>query len=322
MGEALITRKGYALKKGANATPDKMLKGYGAYVGKNLIQGTLNLKEEIKLSVEPPFPSLPSSGRAHILEYNGEIHCLQGNNHYKLIHNNMTTWERLGSFELGECLVLATQDYSGDNVIYAIASNNREGTFKNGKWTYKDVINDIRSISESAITKYTNSRLYYTYYDTSDNTYRLVYAVTIGLHSLRTIPYSFVNGSIIQYNKYLHLLGGTSSPRSHYIVDYGDSHFNEPTFTKLKDLPFDFYHGKAECIDDKLFLIGGQERRNHVAIFDNDTLIRDYASDEFSQYDYSVSNYNPLKIDDVIYDMDNQYNLKQIAEKNFTKTIG
>ena len=206
----------------ANATADKILKPYKAYVGKNLITGTyvpqvvkidgVTVTEDLNLLsalTDFKFPELPYNfyyGSAVVL--NNEIHILGGSggdqNHYKF---NGTSWTKVSTlpskFYCGSAVVLNNEIHILGGFIY-----NTTGHYKlNGtSWT-----------------------------------------------KVSTLPYEFYYGSAVVLNNKIHILGGEGST---YDYEY---HYNINKGNKLNKLPYRFYAGSAVVLNNEIHILGGND---------------------------------------------------------------
>ncbi len=70
------------------------------------------------------------------------------------------------------------------------------------------------------------------------------------------LPINFYNGGAVLFNNELHILGGTSSPTSHYKYSNGK-------WISVGSLPVSFIGGGAVVYDDELHIVGGQNNTKH-----------------------------------------------------------
>lgn len=112
----------------ANATADKILEGYSAYVGRELVEGKLRLTEE---TVDLMFEKLPYGFiQGSAVVFNNEIHILGSNggnngiNHYKW---DGTTWTEVSTlpydFKNGSAVVLNGEIHILGGVSYGYTTH-------------------------------------------------------------------------------------------------------------------------------------------------------------------------------------------------------
>ena len=201
---------------GADATADKILKPYKAYVGKNLIVGTyvpqlvkvdgtvvtedLNL---VSILTDLKMGDLPygfSEGSAVVL--NNEIHILggmvDGAAHYKF---NGTSWVQVStlpfSFYRGSAVVL-------NNEIHILNGTNHY-KFNGTSWV-----------------------------------------------KVSTLPYAFYNSPAVVLNNEIHILG-SSTGSSTYTYHYK---FNGTSWVKVSTLPYSFSCGSAVVLNGEIHILG------------------------------------------------------------------
>ena len=219
---------------GANATADKILKPYKAYVGKNLIIGTyvpqlvkvdgtvvtedLNL---VSILMDLKMGDLPyefTDGSAVVL--NNEIHILGGyvngtyGKHYKF---NGSSWVQVStlpfSFYRGSAVVL-----NGEIHILAglgESSNAKHYKFNGSSWTS---VSTLPYSFDSSSAVVLNNEIHTL---GSFNHYKFNGASWV---QVSTLPYSFTNGSAVVLNGEIHILGNNNyttpvNNRRHYTVN-------------------------------------------------------------------------------------------------------
>jgi len=87
---------------------------------------------------------------------------------------------------------------------------------------------------------------------------------TEGWQQETNIPYAFANGSAVVYQNKIHLLGGSSSPTSHYSWD-------GTTWVQESTMPFSFYNGSAIAFGGKIHCIGGANAGERYYTWDGTT---------------------------------------------------
>ena len=244
---------------GADATADKILKPYKAYVGKNLIIGTyvpqlvkvdgtvvtedLNL---VSILTDLKMGDLPyefTEGSAVVL--NNEIHILGGYvngtyaNHYKF---NGTSWTKVStlpySFYQGSAVVL-----NGEIHILGGSSNGTKHYKFNGtSWTKVSTLPYNFYLGSAVVLN--NEIHILSSADTSHRTKHYKFNGT-SWTSVSTLPYSFDSGSAVVLNNEIHTLA--------YFRHYK---FNGTSWTSVSTLPYSFSFGSAVVLNGEIHILG------------------------------------------------------------------
>ena len=70
--------------------------------------------------------------------------------------------------------------------------------------------------------------------------------------SVSILPYDFYYGSAVVLNGEIHILGGSSSKKSHYK-------WNGSSWVNVSTLPYKFYQGSAVVLDGEIHILGGYD---------------------------------------------------------------
>lgn len=219
---------------GADATADKILSPYKAYVGRELITGTyvpqvVTIDGEVYTDDLELISSLSSMNfenlpyyfyKASAVVLNNEIHILGSGydaywvNHYKWDGSSWTSVSTLPYGFSGSAVVL-------NNEIHILGSGVIGETQNHYKW------------NGSSWT------------------------------SVSTLPWLFIDGSAVVLNGEIHILGtNSSSSKCH-------SKWNGSSWVSMENLPYDFYGGDAVIFKEGIHILGSiasSYTHRHVAV--------------------------------------------------------
>ncbi len=255
----------------ANATADKILEGYSAYVGQQLVTGSLklptvdgvpveNLKlssEKVDLMMDGTLPVEVENNSAFI--WDGKIHYLTGTSHYELGSGGWTKFETtpLPGFTKS-CAVVYKNELHALGCASNYTSNKFHYKWNGTSWTkvgelpisfyggatcvYEDELYIFCQVSSSAAN---------TFYKFNGATWTQV----------GTLPYQFYYGDVVVYNDEIHMLGSltTEKYKSHYK-------WNGASWTKVGELPEEFYYKPAIAHDGKIIAVSS----NYFTIMEYD----------------------------------------------------
>ena len=248
----------------ANATADKILKPYKAYVGKNLITGTyvpqvvkidgVTVTEDLNLLsalTDFEFPKLPYNfyeGSAVVL--NNEIHILGGalsgcrTNHYKF---NGTSWTKVSTlpyeFYDGSAVVLNNEIH----ILGGSGGDQNHYKFNGTSWTKVSTLPSKFYCGSAVVLNNEIHILGGFIYNTTGH-YKLN---GTSWTKVSTLPYEFYYGSAVVLNNKIHILGGEGST-------YGGYHrsLNGTSWTKVSTLPYTFTRGSAVVLNNEIHIMG------------------------------------------------------------------
>ena len=127
----------------------------------------------------------------------------------------------------------------------------------------------------SAIAVGTNIYLFGGADDFESNAYNYTYKYNIltdAYEKLTDIPYEYCCGSIVAVETNIYLLGGSYAPNllatKGYKYNYKFDTMNN-TYTKLTDIPYNFYKGSATTVITDIYLFGGANYGTNAYVYRN-----------------------------------------------------
>lgn len=199
-------------------------------------------------------PALPFNFyNGSVVVYNGEIHIMNGTNHYAF---NGTSWRKVSTLpytHYGKSVVVY------NNEIHMMYKDNHYA-FNGSSWRKASTLpykclgtsavvynGEIHILGGHVTTAYDNRTKHYAFNGTS-------------WREVSVLPYRF-NSSAIVYNNEIHILGGYNSGSSTGQTDHYK--FNGASWNKVSTLPYNYNLQKNDAVvyNDELHILGGDN--NH-----------------------------------------------------------